>query len=151
MARHEESDPAQVVERLRQAINQHDLDALAACFADDYRSEFPAHPDRAFRGHAQMTKNWTQIFGGVPDLAATLVTCAAAGDTAWAEWDWRGTRRDGAPFVMRGVTVQGVADGRIAWTRLYMEPVEVTGAGSDAAVRGTVAGPDPTTTAGATS
>lgn len=151
MERRDESGPAGVVERLRQAINQHDLDALTACFAEDYRSEFPAHPDRAFQGHAQMVKNWTQIFGGVPDLAATLVTCTAAGDTAWAEWDWRGSRRDGAPFAMRGVTVQGVADGRIVWTRLYMEPVEVTGAGSDAAVRGTVAGPAPGAAEGAKS
>ncbi len=127
--------PRSVIERLGDAINQHDLDALAACFAPDYASEFPAHPDRAFRGHAQMRKNWTQIFGGVPDIAATLLRSAAAGDTAWGEWDWRGTRADGAPFAMRGVTVVGVQDDRITWARMYMEPVEASGAGSDAAIQ----------------
>ncbi len=127
--------PRSVIERLGDAINQHDLDALAACFAPDYASEFPAHPDRAFRGHAQMRKNWAQIFGGVPDIAATLLRSAAAGDTAWGEWDWRGTRADGAPFAMRGVTVVGVQDDRITWARMYMEPVEVSGAGADAAIQ----------------
>ncbi len=143
-----EPDPAAVVELLQQAINGHDLDALAACFASDYRSEFPAHPDRTFRGHEQMRRNWAQIFGGVPDLAATLLACTVAGETAWAEWDWRGTRRDGAPFAMRGVTIQGIAGGRIAWVRLYMEPVEAVGVGSDAAVRRDVAGDTPAASEG---
>lgn len=148
MGTHGKYDPTAAVERLREAINAHDLDALAACFAPDYLSEFPAHPDRAFRGHEQMRRNWGQIFGGVPDLTATLAGCAVAGDTAWAEWDWRGTRRDGAPFAMRGVTVQGVAGGRIAWVRLYMEPVEVAGAGVDIAVRRDASGAAPAGTGG---
>lgn len=127
--------PLAVIERLAEAINKHDLDAMAACFAPDFASEFPAHPDRTFRGHEQMRKNWTRIFGGVPDIAARLLRSAAEGDTAWAEWDWRGTRADGAPFAMRGVTVVGVADDRITWAHMYMEPVETGGAGSDAAIR----------------
>jgi len=134
MAALSESTPVTVIERLGQAINRHDLDALAACFAPDYLSEFPAHPDRTFRGHEQMRKNWAQIFGGVPDLTATLRSCSVAGETVWAEWEWQGTRRDGAPFAMCGVTIQGMSGGRIAWTRLYMEPVE-GGVGSDEAVR----------------
>ena len=36
---------------------------------------------------------------------------------------------------MVGVMVCGVRDGRMSWARLYMEPVEQTGAGIDAAVR----------------
>lgn len=129
--------PLAVLDLLRDAINAHDLDALTAGFTADYHSEFPAHPDRVFRGHAQMRTNWTQIFGAVPDLHATLVRGTADGETVWAEWDWRGMRRDGAPFAQRGVTVQGVFEGRIAWVRLYMEPVE-EGRGSDAAVRAAV-------------
>ena len=85
MGVHGEPGPAAVVERLREAINARDLDALAACFAPNYLSEVPAHPDRAFRGHEQMRRNWTQIFGGVSDIAATLLGCTLAGDTAWAD------------------------------------------------------------------
>lgn len=139
----ETHSPLSVIERLRDAINAHDLEAMVACFAPDYESAFPAHPDRAFRGQEQMRTNWTQIFGGVPDIHATLVHRAAEGETAWAEWEWRGTRRDGGPFHQRGVTVQGVRDGRIAWARLYMEPVE-EGPGTDAAVHRAVGGSEST-------
>ncbi len=48
---------------------------------------------------------------------------------------WEGSYRDGSPFRMRGVTVTGVRDGRIAWARLYMEPVEEDGTDIDASVR----------------
>jgi hypothetical protein len=36
---------------------------------------------------------------------------------------------------MAGVIVCGVADERLRWARLYVEPVEQSGAGIDAAVR----------------
>ncbi len=36
---------------------------------------------------------------------------------------------------MRGVTIMGVRSDLIAWMRLYMEPVEVGGAGIDAIVQ----------------
>ena len=36
---------------------------------------------------------------------------------------------------MAGVVVFGVRGGRIAWARLYVEPVEQGGEGIDAAVR----------------
>ncbi len=129
-----EFSPTALIERLQRAINQHDLDALAACFDPDYQSEFPGHPDRAFRGHDQMRKNWSQIFRAVPDIEAVLLRCVSEGDTAWAEWEWRGAGADGTRHVMRGVTIQGVQQDRITWVRLYMEPVQ-EGGGVDAALR----------------
>jgi ketosteroid isomerase-like protein len=134
-----ETDAPTTLGHLRQAISRRDLDALATCFAPDYDSTFPAHPDRGFSGHEQMRRNWAQIFAAVPDIEAWLLRWAAVGDTLWAEWDWHGTRADGAPFAMRGVTIQGVSSGRIIWARLYMEPVQ-QGAGPDAAVRQTLTG-----------
>jgi ketosteroid isomerase-like protein len=135
-----ESSPTAVLERLRGAIDRHDLAAMAACFDPDYHSEFPVHPDRTFRGLEQMRKNWTQIFGAVPDIEAELLRCTLEGDTVWAEWEWRGTRADGAPFTMRGTTIQGVKHERIAWVRLYMEPVQEGGGCADEGVRQSLAG-----------
>lgn len=129
-----QTGPTAVMVRVRDAISKHDLDALASCFDPNYQSDFPVHPDRAFRGHAQMRKNWSQIFGAVPNIEATLLNCTSEGDTVWAEWDWRGVRADGSKHVMRGVTVSGVKEDRIAWVRLYMEPVQ-EGAGTDAAIK----------------
>src|SRR5919107_4995034 len=125
-----------VVERVREAMSARDIDALLACFAEDYRSDQPAHPDRAFGGREQVRENWSAIFAGVPDFEAELVDATASGDVEWSEWRWRGTHADGTRLDMAGVIVAGVRDGRLAWARLYVEPVEQGGAGIRAAVRG---------------
>jgi hypothetical protein len=128
-------EPRQVLERLHRAINEHDIEAFVANFHDDYRSEQPAHPDRAFGGREQVRENWTTMFAAIPDLEAELIRSAVDGDVVWAEWSWRGRRRDGVLFAFGGVTLFGVRDGGISWGRLYME--EVTGGEGDirAAVR----------------
>jgi ketosteroid isomerase-like protein len=132
---------APVAERLDVAMNAHDIDAFVACFDADYESEQPAHPDRAFRGRDQVRRNWSAIFEGVTDFRSELVRATAAGGTEWSEWRWQGTHADGTPLDMAGVIVCGVRDGRMAWARLYVEPIEQGGTGIDAAVR-QIAGDD---------
>jgi ketosteroid isomerase-like protein len=138
-----DTNPMAIVERLQAAINSHDLEALAGCFTSGYVSEAPAHPARDFVGRDQVRRNWGQILAGVPDLHAELVRSTVVGDTVWTEWDWTGMRRDGQPHHMAGVTIQGVEGGAIAWVRFYMEVVEASGQGPEAAVRQSVG--DPTT------
>ena len=128
-----------IVRRLQDAINEHDLDRVVDCFALDYRNETPVHPARSFVGSEQVRRNWTCILGGLPDLRAELVRFAVRGDEVWAEWDWSGTRPDGAPFEMRGVTILGSgADGRATWSRFYMEPVDPAADDVATAVRAAV-------------
>jgi ketosteroid isomerase-like protein len=134
--------PLPVVERLKEAINAHDLDAITACFAADYRNETPAHPDRSFVGSAQVRSNWSRILASVPDLQARLVSVATTGDTAYCEWDWGGTGPGGADHRLRGMTVTTVAADRIVTTRFYMEPVAHEGLNPSAAV-GRVLGTGP--------
>jgi ketosteroid isomerase-like protein len=129
------ADPQATVERLTRAINAHDLEAFVDCFAPDYASEQPAHPDRAYRGQDQLRKNWARIFASIPDLRADLRGVAVVGETVWSEWVWTGTQETGAPFDWCGVILFGVRGGQITWGRLYMEAVERAGAGIDAAVR----------------
>jgi ketosteroid isomerase-like protein len=124
-----------VAERLRDAMNARDIEAFVECFEEEYESEQPVHPDRAFRGRDQVRSNWSAIFDGVPDFTAELIATSTDGDTEWSEWRWRGTQSDGTPLDMAGVIVGGVRDGRLSWARLYVEPVEQGGAGIDAAVR----------------
>lgn len=123
-----------VAERLDAALNAHDIDAFVACFAEDYDSEQPAHPDRAFTGRAQVRENWSAIFEGVPDFTSELVATAGSGDVEWSEWRWHGTQANGTKLDMAGVIVGGVRGGRLQWARLYVEPVE-QGEGIEAAVR----------------
>jgi ketosteroid isomerase-like protein len=137
-----DTDPMAVVERLQAAMNAHDLDALVSCFTQGYISEAPAHPSRDFLGRDQVRRNWGQILAAVPDLCAELVRSTVDGDTVWTEWDWTGTRRDGQPHHMAGVTIQGVEGDALAWVRFYMETVEVSGVGNDTAIRMSAGAPD---------
>jgi hypothetical protein len=119
---------AAVMDRLLRAMNAHDLDAFVACFGADYRSEQPAHPGRAFQGSDQVRENWTAVFAGVPDFSAELLVSETTQDgVEIGEWRWRGTHGDGSAFAMCGVIVLGIHEDRIAWGRLYMEPVEEDG------------------------
>jgi len=124
----------EVLVNLGNAINEHNLDLMASCFAKDYQSSFPAHPDRDFHGIDQMKSNWSKIFAGVPNIRAKLLRKASFGETFWTEWEWEGKRVDGTPFNMRGVTIQEIRENRIVWARLYMEPV-VYGSGGEAAIK----------------
>src|SRR3954466_5439194 len=112
--------PQGMVERLVQATNDHDIDALVACFAEDYENETPVHPARSFRGRDQVRKNWEQIFAFVPDVHAEVVGLATDGAAVWTEWEMTGTRHDGTAHHMRGVIVFETRDGFVQAARFYL-------------------------------
>lgn len=126
----------EVTTRLRDAMNSHDIDAFVDCFHEDYRSEQPVHPGRAFAGRTQVRANWSAIFAATPDFTAVLVSSCQAEGQEWSEWRWTGTRTDGSTLDIAGVTVFGVRDGRIAWGRLYVEPVQAAEETISEAVQG---------------
>ena len=136
------SDPAEMVRLLERATNAHDLDAIVACFAADYRNETPAHPARGFTGRDQVRANWTQIFAAIPDLGVEVLRTSVTADTVWSEWVHRGTKPDGSVHLMRGVVIFGVESGRATWARFYLEPVQHGGGGVADAVRSQVT-PEP--------
>lgn len=123
-----------VVVRLLRAMNEHDLEGAAALMHEDYRSEQPLHPARAFGGRAQMHANWEAMFAGIPDFHAELLRSVQDGDTVWSEWHWTGSRTDGQPFEVRGITLFEVRDQQIIGGRLYMEDVDHEDAGIEQAV-----------------
>jgi ketosteroid isomerase-like protein len=136
-----------VLESLIAATNRRDLDSLVDQFADDVRSDTPAHPARSFVGRDQVRKNWQQILGAIGDLEATVAASSSGpgpkpgSETVWAEIAFDGHRPDGAPWRMRGVTVNEVVDGRIASLRFYLEPVDEAAVGADAAIQRALAVP----------
>jgi ketosteroid isomerase-like protein len=130
----DEHEKETVSERLRRAMNAHDLDAHLSCFSEDYQSEQPAHPSRTFTGREQVRKNWSGLYESIPDFRAELLRLAVVDDTEWAEWHWQGTKQDGSQLEERGVTITGIRDGRIAWGRLYLEEIEQEGADIDETV-----------------
>ena len=126
--------PMAIVERLLEATNRHDLDAIGACFRLDFENLSPLHPARSFRGREQVVKNWAQILRGVPDIRAQIVGRAVEGDQVWTEWEMTGTRRDGYRQLLRGVMIFAVRAGLIDSVRFYLEPVDDSSQAIDEAV-----------------
>jgi ketosteroid isomerase-like protein len=113
--------------RLLDALNAHDVDAFASLLAEDYRSDHPLHPARAFTGRAQARENWSAMFRGVPDLQVEQVATVDEGERLWLELRIHGTRVDGGRLDLRGVIVSEIRDGVIAAARLYVDEVEEAG------------------------
>jgi ketosteroid isomerase-like protein len=128
-------DPRALMDRLTRAQNAHDLDGMLACFHEDYRSEQPLFPDRAFRGVEQVRANWRAVLDAIPDFHAETLRSATDGDVIFVEVHWTGTKADGTPLEERGVIVMGIRDDHIVWGRLYVDEVDRDGADIDAAVR----------------
>jgi ketosteroid isomerase-like protein len=134
----------EVLAGLIDAVNRHDLDSLVGQFAGDVRSDTPAHPARSFVGSDQVRRNWAQILGSIGDLRATIVASTsgpgaiAGGEAVWVELAFDGHRPDGAPWKLRGVTVNQVVDGRITDVRFYMEPLDETAVDVGSSIRGSV-------------
>jgi len=118
------SSPKLVFERMIQAANRHDLDAMVACFAPDFRSEQPFHPERDFSGQEGVRKNWSFFFTTIPDIQVEILNEVAEGDIIWAELHYHGIQTDGKRFTVRGVTLQGIRADQMVWARLYIEPVQ---------------------------
>jgi ketosteroid isomerase-like protein len=118
-----QSSPRVVFERMIQAANRHDLEAMVACFAPDYRSEQPFYPERNFTGQAGVRKNWSFFFSTMPDYRVEILSEAVEGDTVWAELYYHGTQIDGKKQVTRGVTISSIQRNQIAWAKLYIVTV----------------------------
>jgi ketosteroid isomerase-like protein len=118
-------DPREVLERQERALNAHDLEALADCFAEDLHSEDIGHAAHTVEGREQLRRNWGLMLAQVPDLRVELRASAAEGDTVWGEWRIYGTRRDGSLLDLRGVSISKVEGGRIATSRRYLTPLDI--------------------------
>jgi ketosteroid isomerase-like protein len=115
---------APVIDRLIDAINQHDLDAMTECFAPDFTNVWPVHPVRSFTGRDHLRSNWEGMFEARPDIKATVGAQAKAGNEAWGEWEFEGTERDGGRFHQRGVIIVVTEGDVITEARFYLEPVD---------------------------
>lgn len=124
------------VRRMFSATQRRDLDAMLAEFADDYVNITPNHPARSFTGSAQVRKNWSALFAGIPDMTVTVLDSATGpGGNVWVEWGSGGTRLDGSAVEQAGVAIFSVRGDRIAAVRFYLEPVERDTADVNAAVQ----------------
>lgn len=76
-------DNAAVIRRLYEAMDAHDGEAMAACYASDARFSDPVFPD--LRG-PEPGAMWRMLTARSDDLAVDLVEHGAEGDRGWARW-----------------------------------------------------------------
>jgi ketosteroid isomerase-like protein len=113
-----------LLEEMRAALDAHDLDAFLEFFREDYVGERPRHPGAKISSREDVRTNWAEVIADVPDLRVEVPAAVQDGDRIWSEWRAYGTARSGALLELRGVIIFGVQDGKVAWSRMYVEPVE---------------------------
>lgn len=116
-----------LLERMRAALDAHDLDTFVEFFREDYIGERPRHPGSPVSSREDVRRNWAEVISDVPDLRVDVPAAVEDGGTIWSEWRAYGTARCGAMLELRGVIIFGIQDGLVAWSRMYVEPVEHEG------------------------
>jgi hypothetical protein len=116
-----------LLERMRAALDAHELDTFVGFFREDYVGERPRHPGAVVSSREDVRRNWAEVISDVPDLRIDIPAAVQDGNTIWSEWRAYGTARSGAMLELRGVIIFGVQDDQVAWSRMYLEPVEQEG------------------------
>ena len=94
-----------VLLRMLDGFNRHDLDAIMALFADDCVFESPRGPDpwgRRFVGKTEVREGLGARFAGIPDVHYGEDEHFVAGDRGASEWMLTGTTVEGERLEVRG-------------------------------------------------
>jgi ketosteroid isomerase-like protein len=94
-----------VLERMLDGFNRHDLDAIMALFAEDCVFESPRGPDpwgRRFEGKGEVAKGLAARFSGIPDVRYEGQGDFVSGERGVSEWTLRGTTIGGERLEVRG-------------------------------------------------
>jgi ketosteroid isomerase-like protein len=124
----EESEvTVETLERLLDAFNAHDIDAVMRFFSDDCVLEMPRGADpwgRRLAGRERVREGLASRFAGIPDVHYGDARHWVAGDRGCSEWLLTGTGVDGAPIEVRGCDLFEFGDGRIRRKDSYWKIVE---------------------------
>jgi steroid delta-isomerase-like uncharacterized protein len=124
------ADAREVSDRYTDLINAHDVEAIAALYADD---GVLSDPTGEYRGREEIVQYWQGFFQAFPDINGRDEFKAESGDTAINEWSASGTNEGpletpegtidatGKRLTIRGCDVITVRDGRITSHRAYYD------------------------------
>jgi taurine dehydrogenase small subunit len=131
-----------VLRRVFEGFNRHDLDAIMSDLSEDCVLETPRGPDpwgSRFVGRDQVRRALAARFDGIPDVRYDDGAHFAAGDRGASEWTISGTTSDGERIEVRGCDLWTFGeDGRIVRKDSYWKIRDVEPrAGEDSNLRPT--------------
>ena len=94
-----------VLERMLDGFNRHDLDAIMSLFADDCVFESPRGPDpwgTRFVGETEVREGLGGRFRGIPDVHYGDGDHFVSGERGASEWTLTGTTVEGEHLEVRG-------------------------------------------------
>jgi ketosteroid isomerase-like protein len=122
------SEPSiETLERLLQAFNAHDLDAVMSFFVDDCVLEMPRGPEpwgQRFEGRDRVREGLAGRFAGLPDVHYGEDRHWVSGSRGCSEWLLTGTTTEGERIEVRGCDLFEFRDGKIARKDSYWKIVE---------------------------
>lgn len=96
---------AETLEKLMDAFNRHDLDAIMTFFAEDAVMEMPRGPEpwgMRYAGKAAVRDGLASRFTGIPDVRYSEARHWVCGDRGVSEWLLTGTTTEGERIAVRG-------------------------------------------------
>lgn len=127
MATQTNQGTVEVLERLLDAFNAHDIDAVMSFFADDCELDMPRGPDpwgQRFKGREEVRAGLQSRFAGIPDIHWGDDRHWVVGDRGCSEWLLSGTTTDGQKVEVRGCDLFEFRDGKIVRKDSYWKIVQ---------------------------
>ena len=121
---------AAALERLLDAFNAHDIDAVMRVFVDDCVLEMPRGPDpwgRRMEGQNEVRQGLASRFAGIPDVHYGDDRHWIAGDRGCSEWFLTGTTTEGERIAVRGCDLFEFRGDKIVRQDSYWKIVEPPG------------------------
>lgn len=122
-----ETVTVETLERILDAFNRHDLDAIMEYFAEDCSFDFPRGPEpwgQRFIGKDQVREALAGRFKGIPDVHYGDDRHRVAGDMGVSEWTLTGTTTSGVCLKVRGCDLWEFRDGKVVRKDSYWKIVE---------------------------
>jgi len=116
------NDVRSAVERYRDALNRHDIDAAVAAFTDDGLIDCTPPPDgERYEGPVAISTLFQKLFDSANERTFDTEEVVIAGDRAVVRWRHRWVGTSGDVGHVRGVDVLRVRDGKIAEKLSYVK------------------------------
>ncbi len=116
-----DNKPANVLDRVKKALEALDADTLVSCYADNLL--FEDIPSGLRITEKADLKSYYEHLFALPNVKFSDIVIYDGGDWAALEWTWSGNKRDsGVEYRVRGASIIELRGGRISRETIYFDP-----------------------------